>query len=127
MGLILNTKDFQTKMANINMRVNSSAGYIARDAGLHILNLAKPNVPIKTGALRTSGNLTTLSGRPGFVEMQIEFSSYNRGFDYAEIQHENTKYRHPRGGHAHYLSIVIDTKGAVFISEVNSGIQRVLA
>jgi hypothetical protein len=127
MGIIWNTKDFQTKMMNINMRVNSSAGYIARDAAQNILSLARANAPRKTGALRTSGNITTLGGRSGFVEMQIEFSSYNRGFDYAEIQHERSDYRHPRGGRDHYLSIVIDTRGVVFVSEVMNGIQRVLA
>lgn len=128
MGLIWNTKDFQMKMTSISNRMNAMIGPIAQDGATSILSFARPEAPIKTGALRALANVNALSGAPGFVVMQIEFSSRNPkdGFDYAEIQHKTTWYKHPRGGRYHYLSIIIDQKGGVFIQEVMNGVQRVL-
>lgn len=70
-------------------------------AGKNVLNKSKLDAPIKTGALRRSGTINSMGN-----EVNIRFSANNfrTGFDYAEIQHDNTNYNHPRGGKARYLS-----------------------
>lgn len=59
--------------------------------------------PYKTGKLEQSVyvRVSRDKRRPGLV---AGASAKSSGYDYAGIQHENTQYRHPIKGKAHYIS-----------------------
>ena len=63
---------------------------------------AKIRTPEKTGKLKESVKVTVSSDkrRPG---LYAQASAFNRGYDYALIQHENLSYNHPNGGQAKFL------------------------
>ena len=63
---------------------------------------AKIRTPEKTGKLKESVKVRVSSDkrRPG---LYAQASAFNRGYDYALIQHENLSYNHPNGGQAKFL------------------------
>lgn len=60
--------------------------------------------PFKTGKLEKSVYVKVSQSKtsPGLVAGASAKDSY--GYDYAGIQHENTKFHHPIKGKAHYIS-----------------------
>jgi hypothetical protein len=62
---------------------------------------SQKEVPIKTGVLRSSGQVLPPSvvGNEVFVEVVYGGAAEK----YAMIQHENESFNHPRGGKAKYL------------------------
>ena len=63
---------------------------------------AKIRTPEKTGKLKESVKVRVNRDkrRPG---LYAQASAFNRGYDYALIQHENLSYNHPNGGQAKFL------------------------
>ena len=63
---------------------------------------AKIRTHDKTGKLKESVKVRVSSDkrRPG---LYAQASAFNRGYDYALIQHENLSYNHPNGGQAKFL------------------------
>ena len=63
---------------------------------------AKIRTPEKTGKLKESVKVRVSRDkrRPG---LYAQASAFNRGYDYALIQHENLSYNHPNGGQAKFL------------------------
>ena len=63
---------------------------------------AKVRTPEKTGKLKGSVKVRVSRDkrRPG---LYAQASAFNRGYDYALIQHENLSYNHPNGGQAKFL------------------------
>ena len=63
---------------------------------------AKVRTPEKTGKLKESVKVRVSRDkrRPG---LYAQASAFNRGYDYALIQHENLSYNHPNGGQAKFL------------------------
>ena len=63
---------------------------------------AKMRTPEKTGKLKESVKVMVSRDkrRPG---LYAQASAFNRGYDYALIQHENLSYNHPNGGQAKFL------------------------
>ena len=63
---------------------------------------AKVRTPEKTGKLKESVKVMVSRDkrRPG---LYAQASAFNRGYDYALIQHENLSYNHPNGGQAKFL------------------------
>ena len=63
---------------------------------------AKIRTPEKTGKLKESVKVRVSRDkrRPG---LYAQASAFNRGYDYAFIQHENLSYNHPNGGQAKFL------------------------
>ena len=63
---------------------------------------AKIRTPEKTGKLKESVKVRVSRDkrRPG---LYAQASAFNRGYDYALIQHENLSYNHPNGGKAHFI------------------------
>lgn len=61
-------------------------------------------VPYKTGKLERSVRVSVSrdSRRPGLHASASAHSS--QGYDYAGVQHENTKFYHPVKGKAHFIS-----------------------
>lgn len=63
---------------------------------------AKIRTPEKTGKLKESVKVRVSRDkrRPG---LYAQASAFNRGYDYALIQHENLSYNHQNGGQAKFL------------------------
>ena len=63
---------------------------------------AKIRTPEKTGNRKESVKVRVSRDkrRPG---LYAQASAFNRGYDYALIQHENLSYNHPNGGQAKFL------------------------
>ena len=63
---------------------------------------AKIRTPEKTGKLKESVKVRVSRDKciPG---LYAQASAFNRGYDYALIQHENLSYNHPNGGQAKFL------------------------
>ena len=63
---------------------------------------AKIRTPAKTGKLKESVKVRVSRDkrRPG---LYAQASAFNRGYDYALIQHENLSYNHSNGGQAKFL------------------------
>ena len=63
---------------------------------------AKIRTPEKTAKLKESVKVRVSRDkrRPG---LYAQASAFNRGYDYALIQHENLSYNHPNGGQAKFL------------------------
>ena len=63
---------------------------------------AKIRTPEKTGKLKEQVKVSVSRDkrRPG---LYAQASAFNRGYDYALIQHENLSYNHPNGGQAKFL------------------------
>lgn len=75
---------------------------ILQEEATKIRSEAKSETPYRTGKLEKSVHVRVSKDKrgPGLV---IGASARNRGFNYAGIQHENTQFRHPVKGKAHYL------------------------
>lgn len=68
--------------------------------GAHLTGEAQREAPIEKGTLRATGTWRIVydeNGRRYWVE--VSFSTV-----YARRQHEETTWKHPQGGKAHYLS-----------------------
>lgn len=63
---------------------------------------AKQETPLDTGKLEKSVKVRVAKDkkRPG---LNISASARSNGYNYAGIQHENTHFKHPVKGKAHYL------------------------
>ena len=81
---------------------------------------AKNRTPISDGKLHPAGKLRNSvrvkvsrdKRRPG---LYAQASAYNRGYNYAYIQHENEAYNHPNGGEAHFVE-----------SAFTEGVERII-
>ena len=62
---------------------------------------SQKEVPVKTGVLRSSGNVVPPSIVGNDVIVEVVYGGNAK--DYAYIQHENESFNHPRGGKAKYL------------------------
>lgn len=62
---------------------------------------SQKQVPVKTGVLRSSGNVIPPSIVGNDVIVEIVYGGSAK--KYAYEQHENESYNHPRGGKAKYL------------------------
>lgn len=68
---------------------------------------AKQETPYKTGKLERSvkARVAHDKRRPG---INISASARDHGVNYAGVQHENTRFKHPIKGKAHYLKDPFD-------------------
>lgn len=70
------------------------------DLALALQGAAQKAAPVDEGTLRGSATSETVL-RGDEIEATVRFGGM--ASRYAEIQHENTEFRHPKGGQAHYL------------------------
>lgn len=75
---------------------------ILEQEAVRIRSEAKAETPYRTGKLEKSVyvRVSRDKRRPGLV---VGASARSKGYNYAGIQHENTQFRHPIKGKAHYL------------------------
>lgn len=76
---------------------------ILEEEAAKIQKEAKEQTPYKTGKLEKSVRVKVSknSRKPGLLAQASAKSP--RGYNYAGIQHENTRFKHPVKGKAHYL------------------------
>lgn len=89
-------------LKNIEKRLGNIKGKteIGIQNGLNmILEQSKPYVPVDTGRLRDSGEVTKI---PNGYQLKYEARNPKTGYNYAPIQHENLEFNHTVG-QAKYL------------------------
>lgn len=60
--------------------------------------------PYKTGKLEKSVYVRVVGGKSKRHTLSAGANAISHGYNYAGIQHENTKFLHPLKGKAHYIS-----------------------
>lgn len=120
-----NTKSFEAETRNIQGRVLSRLDDVVYQGGQRLLNETHFDVPVSTGKLVISGKVNKISGAPS-VYQTVEYSSLDRGYDYAWIQHERD-FDHPYPGVKwHYLSDSVEKNRPSIIGVWAFQIDKVL-
>ena len=125
--LIFNNRDFVSRTNAIVGKVNTGLGNIVQEGGDMLVEETRPNVPRLSYTLMMSGTSIKMSNGP-VAEAMVQFTAVNprTGFEYGLIQHENTRYNHPRGGKAHYLLDTTNEVGPQIISLWGSQITALI-
>ena len=88
-------------------------------AANYIQGMSESLVPVKSGALRNSIEVT-VSYSPRYPGIVATATAQNpkTGYDYAWIQEVEEYYKHPNGGQAHYLEQPFREAVAYFYKEM---------
>jgi hypothetical protein len=90
--------------------------------GFRTLAVAIPLAPVEYGHLRRSGYVAPPVPLPGGgVRVVVGF-----GMVYAHRQHEELKYRHPRGGQAKYLATAIERRRPSMLAAVAGDVVQAM-
>lgn len=96
-------KPFQNKLTNVSnnvrVRLTSWANYTARKIKIR----TTPFVPLDKGTLEEGFFSHVKISTNEFGALVGYTARSKNGFDYAEIQHRRTDFRHPKRGQARYL------------------------
>lgn len=84
-------------------RINAAAQRGVEEGARVIQSMAVERAPIRDGDLRNSAYI-----KPGQVREDYWARTVAFNIIYAARQHEETTWRHPRGGQAKYLESVLD-------------------
>lgn len=106
--MIIGLKELERDIERLG--INFEAGL--HDAATNILSRSQKLVPINKnekavtrGQLMASGSIDRVKG--GYA---IGYQAFNKGYDYAPIQHEHMGYTHLPGRTAKYLEDAVDLK-----------------
>lgn len=126
-ALVFNTRNFQSNMRRIQGQVGRQIHRAVMDGGNKLVTMTYKDVPLDTGALRTSGRVTIIGGGIDISQGTVSFSENapHNGFNYAALQHENV-FHHPKGGKDHYLSDYVDKEYNFIIETMNRTLRQVL-
>lgn len=95
-------KRAKNNLSHFIKAVETDAYKVLLEESVRMEREAKLETPVDTGALRNSVK-ATVTGKLN-VTMELSASALAQdGYDYSNIQHENTTYKHPNGGKAFYL------------------------
>jgi len=86
-----------------------------------VLAEAKRQVPLDKGTLRRSGT-KEVSWQGDRIVATVSFNT-----PYAAVQHEETGYRHPRGGKAKYLEDPLKAQAGRMRQRLNEAYRRALS
>jgi len=110
-SVLLDTSDSEEKMSNVDHLVQLQTDIAADHLIEKVEHETFPYVPLKHGYLQDSFQSKILSPTPHF-QADLWYSALsNKGFDYAEKQHE-FEFDHPLKGIDHYM-----TKGTAAVFE----------
>lgn len=95
-------QDAKKRLTNFIKTLETVPVKILEEEAVKIQAEAKSETPVKTGKLENSVRVKVSKDkrRPGLL---IKASAIDGGYNYAGIQHENTTFKHPIKGKAHYL------------------------
>lgn len=102
-GKVVGLQRARNNLGRFTKTVESAPYKVLVEESVRMEREAKLETPIDTGALRDSVR-ANVSGRGLSISLELTASATSdRGYDYSNIQHENTTFNHPRGGKAFYL------------------------
>lgn len=108
-------KQLRDELGRFAKRVEDVPGEVLLEEAARIKEEAIMQVPVKTGTLQSSIEVT-VTGSKLKKTLRASASAVDKGYDYAEIQHENTDFNHPNGGKAKYIE-----------DPFNAGVQRIVS
>ena len=102
-----NVQDAKKKLQKFLKTLDTVPVQILEQEAKKIELQAKQETPYKTGKLERSVKVRVSKNKhkPG---INVSASARDQGFNYAGIQHENTNFKHPEKGKAHYLKDPFD-------------------
>ena len=112
MAINMNYKQFRRTMTEQRSRLRKMAGEVEDDLYEGIRDVHLPQLvqdvteatPILTGKLVEHGITYKLTrNKKREVSLTVTAKAYNKGYNYAYIQHENEDFSHEHGSH-HYVS-----------------------
>jgi hypothetical protein len=86
------------ELRRLGKRYPQAIGSALYKLGVGIISDALPRTPVEFGPLRASHYVSAPAGHGSSTDVEAGY-----GTVYAVEQHENLRYRHPRGGEAKYL------------------------
>lgn len=102
-GRVVGLQRARNKLGRFIKTVEGAPYKVLVEESIRMEREAKMETPIDTGALRESVK-ANVSGKGLSISLDLTASATSKtGYDYSNIQHENTTFRHPRGGKAFYL------------------------
>lgn len=106
----------------------SSAAPILKAMNENMADLEKEGAteaPVDTGFLRASIRRVPaeISADAGYTKVKGQVAAPTK---YAYTQHENTEFKHPRGGRDHYLSEPLDAKFSLYIQNLAKSVMTML-
>lgn len=108
-------KQLRDELGRFAKRVEDVPGEVLLEEAARIKEEAIMQVPVKTGTLQSSIDVS-VTGFKLRKTLTATASAVSRGYDYAEIQHENLDFNHPNGGKAKYIE-----------DPFNAGVQRIVS
>ena len=96
-------KQLRDELGRFIKRVDQKPTEILVEEAARIKAEAKMEVPVESGDLRNSINVS-VTGSASRKTLNATASSVHRDYDYAGKQHDDTSLNHPNGGKAHYIS-----------------------
>ena len=92
------------KLGRFTKQVKEVPAQVLLEEAPRIEAEAKLETPVDTGALQASVTAQVTRTSKTKVALSVQASAISsRGYDYANIQHENESFNHPNGGKAHYI------------------------
>jgi hypothetical protein len=88
----------RAELRRLGKRYPQAVGAAIYKLGVGIISDALPRTPVEFGPLRASHYVSAPAGSGSSTDVEAGY-----GTVYAVEQHENLRYRHPRGGEAKYL------------------------
>jgi len=94
--------DLQNKLKKVGLNGKQVAGQAMYTLATHIGNESQALVPVDTGVLRGSMDITR---QKSFTQKTVraEITYGGPSAPYAIVQHERTEFNHPKGGEAKFL------------------------
>lgn len=105
-GTAANVKSVQKakdKLTKFLKTIDTVPVKILEEEAAKILNEVRQETPYRTGKLERSAYVR-VSKSARTPRITAGANAISKGYNYAYIQHENTRFRHPIKGKAHYVS-----------------------
>lgn len=99
-------KNAQQELKEFIKTLSSKPLEILSEEATRIQSEIHLETPVDTGKLQRSGYCLVIgSGKAGRITLTAGATAKSKSgsYDYAEIQHEATRYNHPNGGKAYYV------------------------
>lgn len=116
-------------LTSIRDNVTPAAGEALVVEAAGILRQSRKEVPFDKGALSSSGRIHEpfIVGNKAGVEISYGGATDMGNVNYAEVQHENTSFRHAPGRKAFYLKDPVDNARDGFDTRFARNVKKILA
>lgn len=111
-------KELISKLKELSKRYPLAAAAAVYQEGMTLWASSAKKAPVLYGVLRNSAYVTPPYEREGQTYIQMGF-----GTVYAQRQHEETTWKHPRGGEAKYLEHALNELRVGYLERLGRRIQ----